>query len=733
MSGSASGTDAAVRPVPSVQARVVEPPVNLPIVAPESELVPPSAAIPTRQTPPPAPSASVAEKPIPISVEEISALMTDVAPAPVVEEDVSAMAVAAVPQTAPPSLSSAVAAGSEDDDDSLELPELSPEATAFFISKRYVDSDTALMRDFHLNQDDISFLQEMDQLVLGGSLPLDGYVTALQGEFPSMTSAQRDQLIARLLADRFVPWGDALKPNAQEVARKNKLSLPATPYYMVYTKPLTYSGAAGEVARSVDLPMGGQIRERLRDLVMSRAKGIRVDAQVEEQMIRPTEFGGMGLEREKARMAILSMSDILSRAQVMTEENYSAWLTEQARRAANPQADASSMPKTKEDEDDQKEIAAISAKMPKPVRDTSSVLALSTATLIGRLSIKPDGEYLVRRLENLVSTRLRDVRSRHDVLQTLSRDIKVGGLGLSRNDAEQVSNEIEDGYNEFRTIIAQEEKDKLDVQAQEQTRKIEERKKREAEEHARWFQEKVKGQQMQTASQQELVQRMRVFTQGLTSPMSAPVAAHPIDVKEKVKEEAELGELVVAPPPAPASTPSKQISPIAAFAPQKTALEQATPTKAVPADRPTARPPEVPVVKVSAVTAKANETSAGAMRPRMDDIRPMTARMSGPLAEIQNLNLASFRRMAKTPSEGAAQIQRKIDLLAQESFERRIEGIQAWQSSPLQQAYLTLVAEAFAKATPVNALATQKRAAGEDGLSPEELAAVVELNGKLHF
>lgn len=740
-------------------AKTVEPPPNLPMAAVAGgPLVPPSAANPT--IPPPRPSQSRAT-PKPVIIPTASKNLAPppmvmpgekmpLAPAPIpapLPDPVVSVAAAPAPaapvvtaSSANPALTPPVPVASEVSSDpavsdaaerNLELPTLSEVGVTFLTSRRYREAEAALAKDFDLTTDDLSFLNEMDHMVLGNTIKLDGYVRAMRLEFPSMPADQKEKLIARLLSERFLPWGEELKPSAAEVARKESLKLPAVPYYSVYIKPLTYSGAAGEVARAADIPSGSQMRERLRDLVMSRSKGIRLDAQVEEQIIRPLDLGGLGLEREKARQVVQMIADIISRARLMSEDEYSTWLAEEARRKS--EASKPIVTVSKGDDEDGKEIAAIVAKMPKQVRDTSSILALSTQTILGRLSVKPEGAYLMSRLENIISTRLRDVRSRNEVLQKLMRDAKVGGVGMPRADAEKITAQIEEGYEEFRALIAQEEKEKSVTQSEEQMRKVEERKKREAEEHARWFQEKVQGKRVDDEAKKQLYDRMRVIAQGLTTPITL---SHPMDAKEQAREKVAFGDLVPAAQANGAAgradsgisaivTPPMHSAP-GVFAEVKTAPPVSSPVAAP-------RRMDAPVVKVSAASAKAAQVDAATTRPRMDDVRVMRTRLSGPMQEIEGLTLSSFRRLGKTPSEAAARIEQKIELLGQESFERRIDAIRAWQASPLQKSYLGLVAEAFSKATPVKVLVEQKRAAGEDALTAEELGVIVAMNGKMHF
>lgn len=624
------------------------------------------------------------------------------------------------------------------------LPELSDEAIAFLTSKRYQESNESVAKLFNLSADDLTFLNEMDHLVLGGSLFLDEYAAALRGEFPQLDVKKKDELIARLLAERFLPWGDALTPSVQTVARKENLALPSVPYYAVYTKPLTHGGAAGEVARMAGIQLAGQVRERLRDLIVSKVKGIRIDAQIEEQLARPADFGGLGLSKDQARAAMDAINDILKRARVMTEDEYSIWLAEDMRRKAAPVPPAGGVPEPALDEDGE-EIAAIRSKMPRPVRDTASVLALSTQTILKRLATKPADEYLAKRLENIVSTRLRDVRNRGEVLMKLMRDAKVGGLGLERKESEKTADQIEEGYKEFHEIISQEEKSKLDEQLKEQEQKIDARKKRETEEHARWFEEKVKAKQTEDETQKKMVEQMRVLAQGLTT----PIQVHPLDIKEKRKEEKAFGDLVPAPPGAAQkaagglrSAESGKQAAAGAVPMTASGLLRETgpaPSKAVSAPvkpsapLPASMPPWQPVVKVSAETAKAAAAAPSTARPRMEDVKVIRTKLVGPLQELSELTLATFRRMGKSPTEAAERVMQKIELLAQESFEHRVEGIKAWQSSPLQKVYVSLVAEAFSSGTPVNALVAKKRTAGESSPSVEELGAIVELNGRLRL
>ena len=370
--------------------------------------------------------------------------------------------------------------------------ELKPEIMRFVLSDHYLHSVDSVKSEFKLNDDDAIFIDDLDRLVMAGDLDLESYLVALEDEFKNKISdAERDRMYARLLAERFVPLNDAIQPSAEEVAKAEGLKLPAGSYYRVYLKPLSFSGAATEVSETAGLSSaGGQLRDRLRNLILEKVKNKMVDAQAMETLTRGLDFGGLGLEKSLAAKVMAVLNDILSRAQIMSEEEYSAWLTEKIQPKATVQAGKPQRPPSPEDV----EIEAIKQDMHVPaagVKDASEQAVEAIAAKLGSLALD---EYLTGRLRNAISSRLRDVRSEIEFRQLLARSRKVGGLELDAEKIDAVAGQVEAGYKEFHTHIAGEEKQKIEVQLAEQKRKIEERRGREAQERATWFEEKIRTQ-----------------------------------------------------------------------------------------------------------------------------------------------------------------------------------------------------------------------------------------------
>jgi hypothetical protein len=282
----------------------------------------------------------------------------------------------------------------------------------------------------------------------------------------------------------------------------------------------------------------------------------------------------------------------------------------------------------------------------------------------------------------------------------------VGGLDLDRETAEAWSKIIEEAYADFHGGIEAEEKQKLDTQLVEQKRKIEERRQQEAQEHAKWYEEKIKKRQSAESERKDLAVALK---KGLESK-----APHPLDIKNQMAEKKQYGELVPA---------------LAVVSAQSSVLSRPTGT-AGPSPGPVAAV-KAPTVKVSAVTAD----MAREVKPlTVDGVRPVTApKLLGLVDELKGMTLSSFRRMGKTPQDAAAKISQRFGTLNEESFDHRVSGIRAWQTSPVMKIYMNLVAESFKQGKPIAQVAETQRKAGMDTLTRDEIEALINLNNSLHF
>ena len=119
-------------------------------------------------------------------------------------------------------------------------------------------------------------------------------------------------------------------------------------------------------------------------------------------------------------------------------------------------------------------------------------------------------------------------------------------------------------------------------------------------------------------------------------------------------------------------------------------------------------------------------------RPQVADVK-YVQKLVGPVEELQNMNLVDFRRLASDPSQAAAKIQDKIELLRGESYAKMVEGVKAWRSSEIYQLYVSLSGEALRAGKAVEQVVKEREASGKPTLTAEDVRAVVKLNTSLRF
>ncbi|MBI4592308.1 hypothetical protein HY733_02570 [Candidatus Uhrbacteria bacterium] len=145
---------------------------------------------------------------------------------------------------------------------------------------------------------------------------------------------------------------------------------------------------------------------------------------------------------------------------------------------------------------------------------------------------------------------------------------------------------------------------------------------------------------------------------------------------------------------------------------------------------------KIDAAKVKEAVQRSQETTVPARRAKsLASMQEVTfeKRLSGPIDELRSLTLTDFRRLSKDPFQAATKVKDKVDLMEEQGYDKKVEAIQAWRSSPLNQMYVKLTRDAVLTGTSVVEILAKKRAAGEETLSDEELKAVMKSNADLRF
>jgi hypothetical protein len=126
------------------------------------------------------------------------------------------------------------------------------------------------------------------------------------------------------------------------------------------------------------------------------------------------------------------------------------------------------------------------------------------------------------------------------------------------------------------------------------------------------------------------------------------------------------------------------------------------------------------------------ENLGPSQRIRVEDVK-YVPKVMGPLDEIKYLDLINFRRLDKDPVRATEKIKTKIDLLEEEGYGKRFEGIKSWRSSPLNKLYLQLGQISIGSNKPIDVIIEERKMKNLQYLSSEEFKAIMDLNKRLRF
>jgi hypothetical protein len=119
-------------------------------------------------------------------------------------------------------------------------------------------------------------------------------------------------------------------------------------------------------------------------------------------------------------------------------------------------------------------------------------------------------------------------------------------------------------------------------------------------------------------------------------------------------------------------------------------------------------------------------------KKKLEDVKHIP-RVMGPIEEMLAMNLLDFRRFDKDPQRAAEKIKEKIQLLEEEKFTKKIEGILAWRQSPLIKMYIGIGMESINLHKPVNIIIDDLSAEGKEAMTFAEFNVIISLNKELRF
>ena len=119
-------------------------------------------------------------------------------------------------------------------------------------------------------------------------------------------------------------------------------------------------------------------------------------------------------------------------------------------------------------------------------------------------------------------------------------------------------------------------------------------------------------------------------------------------------------------------------------------------------------------------------------RPQMRDIAPARS-LAGPVEELSQMTLIDFRRLSADAKVASRKLQDKIDLLEEEGYEKKIQGIHAWRRSALFRFYVHLSEQLFLTGMSLEALLDKTKDPQGQQMTEQEFAEILSLNADLRF
>jgi len=104
-----------------------------------------------------------------------------------------------------------------------------------------------------------------------------------------------------------------------------------------------------------------------------------------------------------------------------------------------------------------------------------------------------------------------------------------------------------------------------------------------------------------------------------------------------------------------------------------------------------------------------------------------------PIDELRYLDLVSFHRLGPDSISQTAKIKDKLNLLEEEEYSKKIEGIKVWRQSPVNRLYITIGQDSINQNKPINDIIEARKNNNQDYLSSEEFKAIMDLNKELRF
>lgn len=365
-----------------------------------------------------------------------------------------------------------------------------------------------------------------------------------------------------------------------------------------------------------------------------------------------------------------------------------------------------------------------------------------SSTLVREFGLSLPSEDLYSRLNNIMLTFLKGVRSKIDAKSALMKKVEFGGLGLTQEEADRVfklaeKRDIQKDSLVIRDLPIVEEEVKnssldqalIDQAVKEEisTAPILEKSSKEK------LDKIIMAAEMNSVPvydlKKSLVEKTDIDKESLLPKEEKqnilPVTENRLKLEEKLEvktgltqeeTQAEIREPVQETIPVPAQEEVQtKISPI----------EEADLKKDLKGEQEN-------YVAPTTLNLNFKRPAPTSNKLRMEDIKPVAKAMS-PIDELAFLDLVNFRRLSDNSDEAVLKIFNKIKLLEKDGYDKMVSGVKAWRQNEVNRLYVKIGQEALLKDLSLKEVIVERQKRNMPFLKVEEINAISKLNGRLSF
>lgn len=141
---------------------------------------------------------------------------------------------------------------------------------------------------------------------------------------------------------------------------------------------------------------------------------------------------------------------------------------------------------------------------------------------------------------------------------------------------------------------------------------------------------------------------------------------------------------------------------------------------------------EIPVIKeLEEMVAKDSRPRTESGKIKMEDIQ-ISPKVYTPVDELKYMTVKNFRNLSNDPVRAMEVIKKKIEVLGQEDYGKKVEGVAGWKASPINHMYIEAYQEAIGSGVSVEDILTKRQASNPEYITSAEFEAILAFNQEIN-